>query len=313
MVSVCMITYNHELYIAKAIESVLMQKTTFPIELVLGEDCSTDNTKSICENYQKKHPQIVRLLDSKRNLGINKNFIRTLKSCKGKYIAVLEGDDYWTNPLKLQKQVDFLETHEDFSICFHKVKVLTNSKLTKDTITRVPGSVSTIQELGRKNYIQTPSCLFRKDDGVISKMNFYKDLNVGDYPLHIYNTKLGKIKYMDESMAVYRKHSGSNWSKKDGKHIVENFNDLLERLIQSGDFPEIEHLLKSQLLDNLWSYFMQNLNKDIASDYLQKIIEEDTGFLLEKFRSFFDNSDKSRIEKIVKKIYFQLLRNKTAQ
>lgn len=113
LVSVKMITYNHEPYIAQAIEGVLEQETDFPFELVIGEDCSTDRTREIVLEYQKKHPDIIRVITSDKNVGVNKNSKRVYKVCRGKYIAFCEGDDYWHHPQKLQKQVDYLEAHPE--------------------------------------------------------------------------------------------------------------------------------------------------------------------------------------------------------
>jgi glycosyltransferase involved in cell wall biosynthesis len=113
LVSVCMVTYNHENYIAQAIEGVLQQQTTFPIELVVGEDCSTDRTREIVLKYQKKYPSIIRVITSERNVGARKNVYRTGKACRGKYIAICEGDDYWHVPHKLQKQLDYMESHPE--------------------------------------------------------------------------------------------------------------------------------------------------------------------------------------------------------
>ena len=116
LVSVKMITYNHAPYIAEAIEGVLQQKTDFPFELVIGEDCSTDGTQEIVFDYQKKYPDIIRVITSNKNVGAHKNGIRTEKACRGKYIAFCEGDDYWHHPRKLQKQVDFLERHPEYGL-----------------------------------------------------------------------------------------------------------------------------------------------------------------------------------------------------
>src|SRR5215831_15832736 len=120
ILSVCVITYNHEEYIAEALEGVLKQVTDFPFEVVIGEDKSADRTREICESYAAKYPQI-RILPPEENMGMMKNFWRTWKACQGKYIAYLEGDDYWTDPLKLQKQVDFLEANPGYSTCFHNI------------------------------------------------------------------------------------------------------------------------------------------------------------------------------------------------
>ena len=113
IVSVLMITYNHENFIREAIDGVLMQKTTFPIELIIGEDCSTDSTRKIVVEYAEKYPDLIRPLLPGSNLGMMKNFNKTMEAAKGKYIAICEGDDYWTDPLKLQKQVDILEANEN--------------------------------------------------------------------------------------------------------------------------------------------------------------------------------------------------------
>lgn len=108
LVSVCMITYNHEKYIKDAIEGILMQKTSFPIELIIGEDCSTENTRKIVEDYAEKYPNLIFAQYSEKNLDMMNNFFNVLQAVRSKYIALCEGDDYWTDPLKLQKQVDFL-------------------------------------------------------------------------------------------------------------------------------------------------------------------------------------------------------------
>lgn len=115
VVSVCMITYNHEAYIAQAIDGVLMQKTDFPFELVIGDDCSTDRTREICLEFQRKYPTLIRLLPRSKNLGMIPNFIDTLKNCEAKYIALCEGDDYWENKERLKYQVEFLEANLEYA------------------------------------------------------------------------------------------------------------------------------------------------------------------------------------------------------
>lgn len=118
LVSVSMVTYNHAPYIAQTIEGVLQQKSSFPIELVIGEDCSTDGTREIVFEYQKKYPDIIRVITSDKNVGGKTNIYRTGKACRGKYIACCEGDDYWHHPHKLQIQVDYLETHPECGLVF---------------------------------------------------------------------------------------------------------------------------------------------------------------------------------------------------
>lgn len=122
LLSIVTITYNHEPYIAKTIEGVLMQQVNFPIELIIAEDCSTDGTRAICQRYAEEYPELIRLITSESNVGAIANERRAMLAARGKYIAFCEGDDYWTDPLKLQKQVDFLEAHPDYSVTFHRCK-----------------------------------------------------------------------------------------------------------------------------------------------------------------------------------------------
>ena len=123
LVSVKMITFNHAPFIAQAIEGVLRQKTKFPFELVIGEDCSIDGTREIAYRYQEKYPDIIRIVTSDQNVGMKKNGYRTTKACNGKYIAFCEGDDYWHHPGKIQKQVDYLEANPDCGMIYSSYDV----------------------------------------------------------------------------------------------------------------------------------------------------------------------------------------------
>ncbi len=136
LVSVMMITYNHAPFITKAIQGALQQKVNFPFELVIGEDCSTDGTREIVLEYQKKFPDIIRVITSDKNVGAKKNANRTGKACRGKYIAFCEGDDYWHHPYKLQKQTDYLESHPECGLTYSSYDVYHAKvkKLIKDFI-----------------------------------------------------------------------------------------------------------------------------------------------------------------------------------
>ena len=124
LVSIVMIAYNVDNYIAEAIESVLSQQVSFPYELVVGEDCSTDKTLQIALKYQSEHPGVIRVLQREKNLGLTPNCVDTHNHCRGKYIALLDGDDYWTDKNKLQKQVDFMESHPEYAGCAHQSSVI---------------------------------------------------------------------------------------------------------------------------------------------------------------------------------------------
>lgn len=123
-VSVFMITYNHEKYIAEALDSILMQKTDFDFDIVIGEDCSTDATRRIVLEYSRKYPDKIKLLLHNVNVGFISNLMYVLEACTGKYVAMCEGDDYWTDPFKLQKQVDFLEANKEYMLATHGYRMV---------------------------------------------------------------------------------------------------------------------------------------------------------------------------------------------
>lgn len=205
MVSVSMITYNHEKYIAEAIEGVVMQKTDFPFELVIGEDCSTDNTRAICIEYQQKYPDIIRLRLPETNQGMMLNWINNIESGQGKYIALCDGDDYWTDPYKLQKQVDFMEANPGFALCSHPVYTLMCG--TYDENAAIEKVILSTEDLIKKDWaLLTASIFFRKS--AHKTPDWYYTVKNGDYALQLIVSLSGKIKFLPEYMAVYRQHLG---------------------------------------------------------------------------------------------------------
>ncbi len=205
LLSIYCITYNHRNYIVGAIESFLMQKTTFSFKIVIGEDCSTDGTKEIVLEYAKKYPDIIRVITSKKNVGAINNSIRTLNACKGKYIAICEGDDYWTDPLKLQKQVDFLEENPDYSLCFHNTLILYDDKShpPRYFCSKYQKKVSIVEDVIKKWFIPSASMVIRKN--MLELPSWFNKVYNGDWTLHLLLSLKGKIGYLDEVMSVYRK------------------------------------------------------------------------------------------------------------
>ncbi len=209
LVSVVCITYNHEKFISQAINSFLMQKTDFPIEIVIGEDCSTDRTREICLQYQQEFPNIINLITSEKNVGMKENFVRTFESAKGKYIALCDGDDYWIDDRKLQLQVDFLEKNQDYSICFHATR-LVNEKGEELVVLPVEDQKKTTYSLEdliiKLNFMATCSVLFR-NHLFKNFPDWYYKLEIADHPLHVFNAQHGLIGYIDIIMSVYRSSS----------------------------------------------------------------------------------------------------------
>lgn len=222
LVSVVMITYNHEKFIEEAIIGVLKQVCDFSIELIVADDCSNDQTQQIVTEIIQNHPNkdIIRYTRHDINKGMNPNFIWATEQAKGKYIALCEGDDYWTDPHKLQKQFDYMESHPSCSFCFHKVKELGSGSLHEDKLNIEFNEQFHLKEILNKNYAHTPSILFRADQLTIP--NFFYTAMPGDHTLQCILLRNGGYAfYMDDAMAVYRKHDDGIWSKDRGRsHLV---------------------------------------------------------------------------------------------
>jgi glycosyltransferase involved in cell wall biosynthesis len=221
-VSVSLITYDHERFIAQAIESVLSQKADFEWEVVVGDDCSTDRTGEIVREFADRYPGRVRALPSERNLGLVGNFARTFRACRGEYVALLDGDDYWTNPLKLQRQVEFLDSHPECSICFHDVAVLLPDDILCATNYTAANQkeISGVLDLFETNFIATCSAMLRRD-ALAELPSWYPSCRWEDWPLYILYAERGKIGYLSEVMAVYRNHGRGLWSGLDGISQLE--------------------------------------------------------------------------------------------
>lgn len=235
IVSVHMITYNHEQYIADAIEGVLKQQVNFSIELIISNDCSTDNTHVIVERYAKQYPDLIKYINREKNIGSIVNFLDTFTFCKGKYIAICEGDDYWTDPFKLQKQVDFMEANPDCSMCFHHYKIEYLKGSQNDSIegSKIVGvkKFSSEEIIGRK-YVRTVTVLFRAI--IINPIpEWFFKAPYGDYPLQLVCAHNGKTGYLGgEPMSVYRRGVLGAWSEKQSsKNIEEQEAWKLKRLI----------------------------------------------------------------------------------
>ncbi|HTW93005.1 MAG TPA: glycosyltransferase [bacterium] len=217
-VSVSMITYNHERYIAQAIDSVLAQKVDFDYEVVIGEDCSTDRTRSIVESYARQHPDKIRLVLSETNIGGNRNGLRTYSACRGEYTAFLEGDDYWTSPHKLQRQVDFLEQNPKFAICGHWVmnvdEVGNPAPRQSWTGEKCPEVFGLEQALGGTP-LHPGSWVFRSrslQSIPQNRLDMVARIPAGDDPLLLLLLTHGQGYCFRETMGAYRLHSGGRWS-----------------------------------------------------------------------------------------------------
>jgi glycosyltransferase involved in cell wall biosynthesis len=226
LVSICCITYNHELYIREAIDSFLMQETNFDFEIVISDDCSTDRTAQIISEYVKKAPNRFNFQTSKHNIGSENNFKKTLSLCKGKYIAICDGDDYWTDRNKLQKQVDFLEQNKEFVLNCHRTLFYyqkNDSFEEKDEhlFNKTNNLIITIDNLFNPFIIPTNSIVFKKDVIEFKKLSTKK--NVKDIFLFSMLLDKGNGICFQDNMSVYRVHESGIWSmQSEEKKLTEN-------------------------------------------------------------------------------------------
>lgn len=254
-VSVIMITYGHEKYIREAIEGVLMQECSFKIELIIANDASPDKTSDVVNDILLRNPNAnrIKFINRKKNIGGQNNFKDSFEQCKGKYIAHCEGDDYWTDPNKLQKQVDFLEANPDYVLTFHKIKILQPSgDLVEDFITKVPDNYQTIEGLAQHgNYIHTPSIIYRN---IIKELPFEMMISpIGDYFLYMILAQYGKLKYFEEEMAVYRFGVGIHSTQNQINMSKANFK-LFTLLLSYFNEPKINQILLNRQLNALDSF-----------------------------------------------------------
>lgn len=199
MVSVAMLTYNHQDYISEAIESVLMQKTSFKVELVIAEDFSPDNTRAIVVDYQKRFPDKIKVILQNENVGARKNNTALLSNLKGKYVAALEGDDYWIDPYKLQKQVDFLENDQSY------IMVCTNFDTCLQIAETDTGKQVKLIDILKQNPIGTQTVLFRSELLKAKRPEiFNSNLSMSDYQTWLWMASISKIFKLGDITAHYR-------------------------------------------------------------------------------------------------------------
>ena len=218
LVSILMTTYNQEKYIAEAIESVLFQKTSFPVQLVIAEDASLDHTLDVCLHYQALHPDLVTILPRPYNLGFIRNFCDAWAMCRGKYIAILEGDDLWCSSCKLQCQVDIMEANPHYSMCFTQTGLKSDmpNRHDKWPYKPVTSLELTTSDILPHNLIANCSVLYRSNilgPELLEHYPWFIGLPYLDLPLHSLHGIYGPIRYIPEQMATYRMHNSSTFEQ----------------------------------------------------------------------------------------------------
>lgn len=289
-VSVCVQTYNHQNFIADCLDSILMQQTTFPFEIILGEDASSDDTRNICKEYAKKYPTKIKLFLRSRDDVVymfgkptgRHNVVQNFKSAKGKYIAICEGDDYWTDPLKLQRQIDFLEKTPAAVGSFHNsICVDSDSKIIDKQYFKNIDKESYTQEECLKTLhssYSTGSLVF-KSSAMKNRLDDFSKIG-SDFILDILITNDGELHYMNKNMSAYRIHSGGIWQ---GNTTIHNQKVILERYMFLYNNEKYRKKYKDYLWNSIINRFEQLIN-DIDDENEKQLIKNKRL----KFLNFFD-------------------------
>ena len=217
-VSVQCITYNHEKYIRKALEGFVMQKTSFNFEVIVHDDASTDRTAEIIKEFANKYDFIIPIFQKENQYSQNSPFASKYiyPLMKGKYIAYCEGDDYWTDPYKLQTLYDYMEEHEECSMCCHAYESIeANTERIMQEVHTLPddGEITIQKAIKYDNPTQLASQMFRRKC-VIDKPDIYLNRGVGDYTTLLYAATLGKIHYINKIMARHRVAADGSWTNR---------------------------------------------------------------------------------------------------
>ena len=306
-VSVWMSAYNHGKYISRCLDSVLMQKTNFAFEVVIGEDCSQDNTRDIIIEYANKYPEIIKPFLPEKNIGMMQMDVATFPLCKGQYLALLNGDDEWTDENKLQIQTDLLDSDKAISMCYHQSKVIDEITGQEwDTEFTGEGNELSVEKLFLGfNPIMTASVMCRN---IGALPEWYEELPYGDMPLYLILSEMGKISYIDKVMCRYRIHAAGNWQ---GDSLKSNLlKDLKYYNFINKKFGFRYNSFISKILAlryfSLVLLSLRNDNPAEAKHYYKSLLISDTGFLishkkdiLDLFKILYEFEDKEKFNELI--------------
>jgi glycosyltransferase involved in cell wall biosynthesis len=225
-VTVVITAYNHERFIEQAIRSALTQSTTFPVEILVADDCSTDGSPVIIERLFQEHPGRLKVLPRPKNLGISANLQDCREQAQGKYLAILEGDDYWVDSRKLQKMFDAMEAHPDWSMCFHGTRVFAEDGSRDDIIKPdvTPTRPMVVNDFLLENQVQTMSSAMYRQGVVRRTPGWHANIRIGDWALNILHADVGPVGFVPGIMTAYRVHGRGMWSS---LHSFKQWLDVL--------------------------------------------------------------------------------------
>jgi glycosyltransferase involved in cell wall biosynthesis len=284
--TVLLVTFNHEGFVRNALDRLFSQQFDGKIELIVADDCSTDGTLAIVKSFEGKDARfVIKYLASDKNLGITRNYERGFSACSGEYVAVLEGDDYWVSPFKLQRQMDFLDAHWECDLCSTNYLILDEGSSRFYTRTEVRSGFQLIsaRELISDNIVGNFStCMYRRS--ALEKLpHELFELVSYDWIVNICVAMSSMIGFLEEPMSVYRLHSSGAWSNSSQTEkikaqlaVIPAYDALTKNLYQD-DFRQLTSKLKRMLVVNRFGRYIEPLasSKSFSStgfaDYLPPI------------------------------------------
>lgn len=277
-VSICCLAHNHGRYIAAALDSFLAQQVTFDYEVVIGEDCSSDDTLAVINTYISASGGRIRVIHHERNIGMIENLITTIKACRGTYIAFCEGDDYWTDPYKLAKQVHFLDTHPDHCLTYHNcLNHLPNNTLEPNNLLPKHDHSFNIESLEVDWFMPSLSVVIRNSPDLYFP-EWLSQSMIGDLPFLLLYARSGKIRYFSEVMGAYRIHTSGSWSSRNEIARMETLLFVLKQL-ETEDFPEkVIQYLNALRTYTLAKGFKYVLFRGSSSEYRDFVRNHDYGY-----------------------------------
>ncbi len=301
-VTVWMSAFNHEKYIARCLDSVLSQKTDFDFDIVLGEDCSKDRTREIVLGYKERFPEKFKLFLPEKNIGMMEMDMATNPLCIGEYLALLNGDDYWTDENKLQIQADFLDANLDSVMCYHKATVINDDTGYEfETVYLEETDLLPVESLlNGYNPIMTPTVMMRN---ILPLPEWYAEMPYGDMLTYLLLSRKGKIRYIDRNMSIYRVHGSGQWQ---GDSMYNNllkdlkFYRKMSSVLGTKYSDKISVIFAQRYFDIvLWN--IRNDNIQQAKRFFRKLLATDRKYLLQNYRDIltihkilFENEDKSK-------------------
>ncbi|WP_434172096.1 Undecaprenyl-phosphate 4-deoxy-4-formamido-L-arabinose transferase [Providencia manganoxydans] len=249
-VSICCITYNQEMYIKRALDSFLTQNTSFPFEIIIGDDASSDNTSKILDEYAKNYPKLITVISSPKNIGANANLLQVFNAAQGDYIALCEGDDFWCSEDKISIQYNTMLMDKNISFSFHSAYINKTLSPIKYTKNKSYFTVEDIIKNSQDQFCPTASYMFKRN--VVKVLPpWFKNASIGDYYIEIYSLTLGVGLYIDKPMCVYQQMAVNSWSASISNNLeklIKSRSSIIEHdYLTKKDFPLLKSLIDDRI------------------------------------------------------------------